>query len=238
MSDPQGDVAPIPPKPVPGVTVQMGFQWVVRTPSVYRYMDGRYVDEFFKSGKLRLSSFARFHQHKDEQRGDPEEGQATVTGTHAKSKHSIVGIVLPNQSSFILCGTTIPNPQTMSAFGNGCIRIVETMNFALAIAQSIPYFRGGIEGHCIYQPERMFERTLSYDPLPHLAAPGEPGSVDLGKLSQGAMALNSPDIFLLKRDMYSHQSEYRFVWYTRGPVPQYLDIECPDAIQFCERVLG
>ena len=41
--------------------------WSVRLPVVVREMATKYVDEFFADGSLRLSSFATFAKHEDEE---------------------------------------------------------------------------------------------------------------------------------------------------------------------------
>ena len=46
----------------------------IKLPTVVRYLEKEYVDEFFNTGTPMLASVKKFHQHTDEQRGDTEEG--------------------------------------------------------------------------------------------------------------------------------------------------------------------
>jgi hypothetical protein len=52
--------------------------WNIHTPQVVRELDTEFVDAFFKDGSLRISSFAKFQEHPDEQRRDGKEGQMAV----------------------------------------------------------------------------------------------------------------------------------------------------------------
>ena len=44
--------------------------WKAILPPVYRYLPMRFVDAFFETGSLRLSSFKQFAMHVDEARLD------------------------------------------------------------------------------------------------------------------------------------------------------------------------
>ncbi|NUQ21265.1 MAG: hypothetical protein HOQ09_09930 [Gemmatimonadaceae bacterium] len=221
------------PLPLVGLALQSGYEWLVKTPYVYRYMEPQFVDDFFSLGKLRISSFARFHRHEDEQRGDREEGWSTVIGEHGDS--TFMSITQRGHDAYVLCGTTVPNREAMRDFGTGCIWIVDTARFAIAVSLALPFYGGGIEGHCIYQDDRSFRVKLDANPglVEHQA---QPAGIDLSLMIQNLNQFSGPEMFFLKSDRFSHQSEYRFVWYSRGNVPEYLDIQCPDAVKFCRRV--
>ena len=44
------------------------------------------------------------------------------------------------------------------------------------------------------------------------------------------------EIFL-KLKKYEHQQEYRFVWFSKVLVRKSMLINCPEAIQFCEKII-
>ena len=64
-------------KPAPSLT-QKHMYWSNRSPRVYRFLEKQYVEAFFRTGALRLSSFARFSKHTDEQRLDGNEGTVSI----------------------------------------------------------------------------------------------------------------------------------------------------------------
>jgi hypothetical protein len=69
-----------PQKSPPGINVQFGRNWTMLRPTLYRFLESKYVDAFFQEGSLRLSSFERFAQHPDEQRKDAGEGWGVRVG--------------------------------------------------------------------------------------------------------------------------------------------------------------
>ncbi len=66
------------------ITLNLASQWHVRTPVVLRIMPSEYIDDFFKTGRIRLSSFRLFEKHPDEQRGDGQEGKHMIVGKGTK----------------------------------------------------------------------------------------------------------------------------------------------------------
>ena len=50
---------------------------------------------------------------------------------------------------------------------------------------------------------------------------------------------NGADLMFLKEKKYQYQAEYRFIWSINNqfhPIREFIDIECKEAIQFCERI--
>jgi hypothetical protein len=72
------------------INIPFAQNWRVVTPAVYRYEDQKWIDEFFESGRLRLSTFAKFATYPDEVRGDRSEGKAFCYGETSDNKSVIV----------------------------------------------------------------------------------------------------------------------------------------------------
>jgi hypothetical protein len=68
------------------LNIQFNCTWSVATPTVYRYEDEKWIDEFFSSGKLRVSTFAKFATYQDEIRGDAQEGSGFAYGETRNDK--------------------------------------------------------------------------------------------------------------------------------------------------------
>src|ERR1700760_523368 len=96
------------------VALQFLRPWDVIVPSVIRYLEDVYVDAFFERGSLRLSSFRRFRQYTDEQRGDAGEGSITMEIINPESRHGVVAF--NGQEAYVLCGSTIQSTEVMRAF--------------------------------------------------------------------------------------------------------------------------
>ena len=132
--------------------------WSILRPTVFRFMDKEYVDKFFEDGSLRLSSFAKFSQHEDEERKDDGEGKAISTLTDGK-----MTVILASQfgaSSYVLCGSISSAPTVSEGFGPSAIVIEDTLNFAGAIARALPGYKHGIEGLCTYQSGKLIRQKL------------------------------------------------------------------------------
>ena len=73
------------------LVVNFNRQWSIVRPRLYRHLDAKYVESFFNDGSLRLSSFARFAQHPDEQLRDTNEGTGMRIGLGAQSHIGVFG---------------------------------------------------------------------------------------------------------------------------------------------------
>lgn len=203
--------------------------WSFRVPLLTRQMKAEYVDAFFRDGTLRLSSFEVFRQHPDELRRDTQEGRVAMEIEAPNGKTSILGT--NGQEAYVICASTVdstlPHDGSISAF-----RILDTLGFANAISGQILGFVGGTEGLCSYRDNTMLKKR---DPRP-IAPP--PEGVDPGKWfeeQQRFIGRHSIDAFFVKESRFSHEAEYRFIWFASGDHTDCLDIKCPAALQFCER---
>ncbi|KFX69059.1 hypothetical protein TMS3_0116400 [Pseudomonas taeanensis MS-3] len=89
-------------------------RWILLPPVTYRYMNQIFIDEFFSTGKLMLSSFTRFSQHQDEQRSDNLEGENLVIGTAGDI--SITAQTGHGNKSIVLCTSVLESEDLMRQF--------------------------------------------------------------------------------------------------------------------------
>jgi hypothetical protein len=210
-------------------------QWHVLLPEVYRYMRREHVEDFMLRGKLRLKLLNEFRKHPDEQRRDEEEGNFVAKHTNEQGSQLVwldpEGI---GGNAYVLCGSA--RPDLGSKFGDACFRIRETSEFAVTISAAIAQFREGIQGACIYTDDIALASDRGSGVSSFFA---EDGGFQLGG-SQQAAALREmrrePKFYFKKRTKFSSEEEYRFVWILTGSVGPHIDITCPAAVQFCERV--
>lgn len=212
-----------------------GRPWSLRRPYLYRYLEKPYVDQFFKDGSIRLSSFNRFAGHADEHRADPEEGFCHVTHTNSEGTgQTIIAAMSFGRRAFVLCGSTHFDEGLKSTFEcDSGFRINDTTKFAECVAFHIPGFSGGIEGPCHYLPVRSVTRDLGPQDLERFKSStgGRPSPELLGFMNQVAGA----ESLFIKHKSYASQSEYRLLWLAREDTPEYIDIKCPEARAFCTR---
>ena len=213
--------------------------WQMRTPVLYRYMPQQFIDEFFEHGKLKLSSFSEFAKHKDELRHDSQEGANILTGigsgqtVFAKTRHG--------HDAYILCTSVLESHELMNGFGcDGYFRINDSTAFGQAVADALPNSRGGLEGFCSYQDQRVIERQIGNFKLDDLRNEDDTSSIDMGKMHELISEIGGADVYFVKLKLkkYLDQAEYRFVWLLDGTANPEFKLECPKAVQYCERVTG
>lgn len=203
--------------------------WSIRVPLLTRQLKTEYVEAFFRDGTLRLASFKTFRKHPDELRRDPQEGLVAMEIEAPNGRTSILGA--SGQEAYVLCAstveTTLPDDGSVAAF-----RILDTLGFANAISSQIPGFLGGVEGLCSYRDNTMLKKKDSRPIRP----PSEGENPEKWfEDQQRYIGRQTIDAFFMKESRFSHEAEYRFIWFASGPRKEYLDIKCPAALQFCER---
>lgn len=213
----------------------------VLLPSLYRYLDQEFVDLFFDQGKIRLSSFSRFQNYPDEIRGDKSEGRGAIRSV-AKEGMQVVGVTEVGTDAYILSTSILGSEELMEVFGtNDCVRIKDPLGFSLAIANSIPGYSQSFQGLCNYQDFRLIDKPIADMSMNDFA--NESGQLIIGgpRMLQrlGEMVGDGTDLMFLKEKKYQNQAEYRFVWQINSQfyeLRDYIDVECREAVQFCERV--
>lgn len=223
------------------ISLQTGKPIDIYLPNIYRYMDKEYVDLFFNEGKLRLSSFKKFHQYQDEIRGNKNEGKGAITGIgNSGFQFNVMSDV--GKEAYILCGSLLESEQIKKDFDcDSCFRIVRPVEFSVAISNALIGFARSFQGFCNYRSTRILKKAIEGLDIKDFTGPE--GTIIIGgkKGNQRINEIlgNGIDLMFLKEDKYQSQSEYRFIWTINTkfyPVHEYIEIDCKEAIQFCERV--
>lgn len=226
--------------------VQINFarEWRVRRPFVYRYLEKTYVEQFFADGSLRLSSFAIFSAHKDEERQDATEGQGSVIVRRGTGDVADTLMMFGSQGhdAYVLCGAAQFSLDLAASFRTDSgFRINNSAAFADAISRHVAGFFGGQEGPCLYVSDKTVQRHTS-DKENSPSAPDFFGSIsDIQQMFDRHNAAQPDELYYLKNQTFAHQNEYRMLWLVPGRVHGHIDIRCPEARQFCtpfERLLA
>ena len=206
--------------------------WRMLLPPIYRYLPSRYVDQFFSTGVLRLSSIATFRAHKDEARGDTEEGASKVI--LRGSDRTFAATIYHSEAAYILCGSFILSPSIMRAF-DGCdsaIEITNVADFGLEIARHLPGFQRGLSGYCIYSQGSLLMRDIPEKPFP---LPSEEQLTEQ-VLREAAAKAAQEERFFLKAPKFAAQAEYRLIFAMDDPPSGPLVLHAPRARDFCRKV--
>jgi len=208
--------------------------WKIKNPEVYRYLNQEYINEFFSTGRIRLSTFVQFKKNPDEQMGDSTEGKNVLYGTDGKN--SFVALTQHGVNSFVLCTSTEESSELMTSFKvDGYFKIKDTIGFAAAIANRIPGFLEGLEGFCKYSLQRNIQRKLPDSIISDLLSNPEK-QIPLDKIFSLTEQVGQEDVFFIKHTSFRNQSEYRFIWNVSVNTNDALFINCPEAIQHCEKI--
>ena len=214
------------------VTIAFSKPWDVRIPTLTRYLDKEYVDLFLTEGQLRLSSFAAFRKHSDEQRGDTTEGHASLQIETPNGQHAIAA--MNGQEAYVLCASTVENKNLEANFGTESgFRILDSIRFAEAISAQIPGFVGGMQGLCSYRDSLLIRKSepQSINPPESYSDPEE-----WAKDYDRFVGQQARESFFLKHSRYAHQCEYRFIWFSDGDEKTHIDISCPAAARYCQDI--
>lgn len=207
--------------------------WNISTPTLFRYLPKQFVDQFFSNGYLRLSSFSQFHNHTDEQRLDKQEGKTLfVHRTYQGGGQTFEALTEHGHDAYILSTSVRYGEDLLNKFGDSYIRINHSTNFGVAISRQIPGLIAGFEGLCLYQNNKIIEKDLGYINL-DMFKDSKHQNFNKSKLDGCINQQMKHYPMFLKDKIFVNECEYRFVWFTNNKISDYIDIEIPDAIQFC-----
>jgi hypothetical protein len=223
--------------PQPSISVQFGREWRIRRAPIYRYLPKQFVDNFFSTGTLRISSFSQFASHIDEQRLDLEEGQGMILNRNTQGDGQTVFARLEQgKNAYVLCGSMTQSHELAQSFKTDSgFKINDSIAFCEALSRYIPGFVGGMEGPCSYVQDRMVVRDIGPVDLDSVRTGPGIDDFDHEKMAKKLFEIAGDDFFFLKHSRFSPQSEYRFLWLTPNQVTGTVDIVCPEARQFCTR---
>lgn len=222
------------------ITLQTGKPIHVKLPTVYRYIESKYIEEFFDYGRLRISSFNRFREYPDEIRGDKSEGRGSILGKGRAgfTFHVMTGA---GANGYMLSTSLEDSESIRRDFGvDSCLQITDPLGFAVAVANALPGFQEAFVGFCNYQTYRIVEKALAEMSIEDFTE--ENGNIVIGhpqmheRMNQ--LVGNGIDLLFLKEKKYQNQAEFRFVWRIDGThfeIEDHKDIVCKEAIQFCKR---
>ena len=210
-----------------------------------RYIEQRYVDSFFVTGELLLTTYQKCRQHEDAVRRDTREGKFNF---HIESNGYAASVIQTSgDRSYMLCTSLIEDPALARYFGvNGCIKIIDHAAFFEEVSAVIPGIESSRLGACEYVAERA-KSILTTAPIqPNgdklLAAIASDLHGDIEKLyyemhndfSRRVQDHLSNEGYFAKPKAFQSEVEFRMIWTIDQPVVAGRVIRCPGAIQYCE----
>jgi len=204
------------------------------TQSVYRYSDVQYIEEFFQTGRLKLSSF-NSNRIAELSRRDSQEGKQFYR-MYSKDRSAIVKLgTQPDVGFYTFCTSKEFNPgKFYGKFNaNGCFEITDIQRFSYEIAKSLKDFILGVEGEVVYTDKRHIEVYL--ENYPHSQDFNEETSIVDKVIILSDITAKDHQLFFRKPIKYKSESEYRMVFRTLSR-EENLYIDCPNAIKYCHKL--
>jgi len=211
-------------------------------PSPFRYIEREYLTDFFEKGILRISSFNRFRNYSDEIRGDQREGQGNFLGHDPDYRVQFVVQTDDFDNSYMLSTSLLFKSELFETFNcDACFQILDPIGFSVAISNSLTGFIQSVNGFCQYEKERLIK--TEFPSVDMLDFRNEEGAMLIGdkKMRQRVQEISKTgyEKLFLKEIKYQDQVEYRFIWIIDPKyhtMSDYIDLNCPEAIQFCKIV--
>lgn len=199
-------------------------------------MPREYIDQFFNSGQLRLSSFMEFSRHPNEQFRDDEEGRNVLCAT---GKDSTMYVASEHGAACYILSTSLLGPwAAASVFSPGdCFEITNPLGFASVIAASLNNCSAALVAPCSYVQRRVIQRHVEGYNFAEINAKG---GAELLKRDAAALLQYSPMFQKPMKSKSGYESilehEFRFIWETAHQVLGSVPVQCPEARQFCRKV--
>jgi hypothetical protein len=207
--------------------------WLSRLNPIYRILsDIQYVEDFFESGNIYLSSFKNFKKYEDEMQGDKTEGHNLVGGFDGKDSSQYVSYD-GGVNAYVLCTTNSLKENVIKNFkGVGAIKIKDSVNFGKEIARKLSFVNTGIEGDCIYGYSKVQILENEQNKVFQNIDFKNPVSIK-EELSQITLGVE----MFMKHKKYEHQQEHRLLWFSEVQINSGIIIHCPEVIKYCDKII-
>ncbi|MFK8010803.1 MAG: hypothetical protein AB8B80_02100 [Marinicellaceae bacterium] len=203
--------------------------------SVFRYGRKEHIDDFFKTGKLKLSTYFSNREAENKARKDEMEGKQ-FNRIHNKSGDYFVDLVNePYKGWFTFCTSAEYNPEKFFTLfdSNSCFEITDLKGFANEVAKVLEKYSNGFMGPVIYSDDRYFNYYL-HD-FPHAPDISKDTHMQDLVILLSNLTMGDKKIFFRKRKYFLPQFEFRFVWRVINFNHSEFII-CPEARKYCRVV--
>jgi hypothetical protein len=193
--------------------------------SVTRLISGphsaEYVNDFFSTGRIRLSTFRAFHELESDLRRDKDEGHIVIAAQIPDE--TLITIGSTGFYHYALCsyGQELRADQMDIFEGSTGFVIEDPTAFSNAVANSI----GAIShdhGECLY---RRFKILIS-----------RPAGLARNRIDHKLLQLVNKAQYFIKPMRYAPEKEYRFIWEMEDDLDGPKCFECPEAVTYCRRL--
>lgn len=195
---------------------------------VFRFMEKEYANSFINDGNIRLGTLYHYGQENDPEIGDSEEGSFILVGQ--RPRLTTFANVKTGFNYYVLSAASIESSEVRQyklKNYDACIQITEPEQFSEAIRRHLSA-KSKDYGLCNYSKDRVV--------LANVPAFYNFETRDLKMMVDLHLSIGLKSKYFLKKESYSSQDEFRFIWETGSDVKEPLNINCPEIRNFCRRV--
>lgn len=204
-------------------------------PYIYRYENQQWIDKFFETGEILISSFKQYSKYEDNQLGDKSEGSSINFGL-TEDKKAIVSVTSVGSNFYCFCTSTQLSKNLFKTFKRDSVfRIKDPINFMLQIELILLNVTEVLFGNCIYLDKRSIVKNVQSLDLDEMKNP-DGKSLSMEQMMTRAFEIGGLEQLFLKKLIHQDQNEYRLLWKTDKEVSEPINIKCPEARKFCEKV--
>ncbi|CBJ50358.1 hypothetical protein [Ralstonia solanacearum] len=214
--------------------------------SVYRHLSKEWVNHFFETGELLLTTLPRCREHEEASRRDEADGKLWFA---LRDEHQIMaGISTAGACSYILCASQSHSAQVQQRFNtDSWIEIFNVQGFAQAVCRAVGSSKRPLFEPCRYAADKSVTRNATSliatdvaDMCEAIRAGKAEDIEQLFRQSNARLAARAAvferDVYFLKpADPYQVEEEFRFVWFLDEAVSGPKVFNCSEARQFCQR---
>jgi hypothetical protein len=192
---------------------------VAPTQRISKMTQSKYMDDFFRHGRLQLGTYDYFRSAGNAEVRDHQEGTVTLIGEGPG--RTAWGKFQGGGDNYLFCTYLgAPDPKVLRAFEyEACYFIDNPDGFANAIQTSLSANRYSF-GKCVYCEEKALVGPLS-------------ATHSFERLDYRTVEMIGEAMNFVKPVAYAHQREFRFSWKMPTDVRGALIIDCPEAVQYC-----
>lgn len=205
-------------------------------PMIYRFMEERYIDSFFQTGTLKLTTFEKCKNLEDANRNDGNEGISVLNGYDGEYRLECkIGV---GSNAILLC-TSLCNSYTDSKgilFGQS-IEIFNVEGLVVAIAEELKAMGYGLKsilfGPCFYSEKEFHKET----DLSKFMEKQDKGILDWDEMMRINQCISGTNIYFQKPIDKRTETEFRMIWLVddlKGNEDIYVTIQNPQS--YCRRV--
>ena len=181
-------------------------------PFLYRFIEAQYVDMFFETGKLKLTTFEDCKNLEDENRKDTKEGQSELFGYDGDYKVEIEYGV--GSDAIMLCTSLSSEYEDYKGtIYDKYIEIFDAQGLLFAIADQLTkngyVIKNILFGPCFYA-KKEFHNTVCSDKLRERMDKEQ--VIDWDEMTKIANTIGGNNMFFQKPIDKRFENEFRFLW--------------------------